>query len=105
LFAAGMAGLTALLEENYIAEIPAKEKLFKDLLVHPAIKKVNSFGLWMAVNFESQKQCKKVIDHCIDEGVLSDWFLFAPDCLRISPPLTIDNQQIITAAKVILKAF
>jgi acetylornithine/N-succinyldiaminopimelate aminotransferase len=103
--AAGMAGLTALLEENYIAEIPAKEKLFKDLLVHPAIKKVNSFGLWMAVNFESQEQCKKVMDHCIDEGVLSDWFLFAPDCLRISPPLTIDNQQIITAAKVILKAF
>jgi acetylornithine/N-succinyldiaminopimelate aminotransferase len=102
--AAGMAAMKALLEENYIAEISTKEKLFQSLLVHPSIKHLNSFGLWMAVGFGNNEQSKKIIDHCIENGVLSDWFLFAPECLRISPPLTISTTQISQACKVILEA-
>jgi 4-aminobutyrate aminotransferase-like enzyme len=58
----------------------------------------------MAVEFDSFETCKKVIDACIEGGVISDWFLFASNCLRISPPLTISHAQIEEAASVILRA-
>ena len=58
----------------------------------------------MAVEFDSFETNKKVIDACIAAGVLTDWFLFASDCLRISPPLIISEEQIKKACKVILKA-
>jgi acetylornithine/N-succinyldiaminopimelate aminotransferase len=102
--AAGMAAMKALIEENYIAEIPEKEKLLRSLLIHPSIKNFNSFGLWIAIEFDNNEQCKKVIDHCIENGVLSDWFLFAPDCLRISPPLVITKEQLETASAAITNA-
>ncbi len=102
--AAGMAAMLALVEEKLIEEVSEKLDLFKQLLIHPAIKNINSFGLWMAVEFESAKTCKRVIDSCIDKGVLSDWFLFNASSLRISPPLTISKQQINLAANIILQS-
>lgn len=102
--AAGMAAMQALLEENYIESVKPKATLFKSLLVHPAIKKIHSFGLWMALEFDSFETCKKVIDHAIAQGVITDWFLFASHCLRISPPLTISEEEIRKAAEIILKS-
>lgn len=102
--AAGMAGMKALLEEGWIGTVKGKEELFTSLLVHPKIKAVRSFGLWMAVEFDSFETNKKLIDKCIEAGVLTDWFLFASDCLRISPPLIISEEQIKTACEVIVKA-
>jgi acetylornithine/succinyldiaminopimelate/putrescine aminotransferase len=102
--AAGMAAMQALLNENYINEISGKIELLKNLLIHPTIKKINSYGLWMAVEINSAEDCKKIIDSCIQAGVLTDWFLFASNCLRISPPLTISYQQLQMAAEIILKS-
>jgi acetylornithine/N-succinyldiaminopimelate aminotransferase len=98
--AAGMASLKVLLETKF--DIKSKEQQFKSLLVHPAIKAVRSFGLWMAVEFDSFDTCKKVIDNCIKGGVITDWFLFASNCMRISPPLTISAAEIETACRVIV---
>lgn len=102
--AAGMAALKALLDEEMAREVKAKEELFLSLLVHPKIKAIRSYGLWMAIAFDSFETNKKVIDACIRNGVLTDWFLFAPDCLRISPPLTISEQQIKKACGIIVQA-
>jgi acetylornithine/succinyldiaminopimelate/putrescine aminotransferase len=102
--AAGLAAMEVLLQENYINEISEKIELLKTLLIHPAIKKTNFFGLWMAIEFNSTEDCKKIIDSCIEVGVLTDWFLFAPNCLRISPPLTISRQQLQMAVETILKS-
>jgi acetylornithine/N-succinyldiaminopimelate aminotransferase len=102
--AAGLAALKALLEEGWMEKVKAKEELFKSLLVHPNIKAVRSFGLWMAVEFDSFHTTKKVIDTCIASGLLTDWFLFAPHCLRISPPLIISEKQIEDACAIITKA-
>lgn len=104
--AAGMAALKALLEEGWIDTVKEKEALFRSLLVHPKIKAVRSLGLWMAVEFDSFETCKKVIDHCIEgsgPGLLTDWFLFAPNCLRISPPLLIAGREIEKAVSKILE--
>lgn len=100
--AAGMAALEALLEEKWIDTVKSQEELFQSLLVHPKIKAVRSFGLWMAVEFDSFETNKRVIDACIADGLLTDWFLFASNCLRISPPLIISEGQVRKAAAIII---
>jgi len=102
--AAGMAAMKVLLEEKIIEEVKRKEELFKSLLVHPKIKAIRSFGLWMAVEFDSFETNKKVIDVLIENGVLADWFLFAADCLRISPPLIISEGMIQQACSILLQS-
>jgi acetylornithine/succinyldiaminopimelate/putrescine aminotransferase len=102
--AAGMAAMKVLLGEGMINEVKRKEALFTSLLIHPLIKSVRSFGLWMALEFDSFETNKKVIDASIEAGVMTDWFLFSPNCLRISPPLIISEEQIKKACKIILQA-
>ena len=108
--AAGLAALNALIEEQWIEGVKAKEQLFRTLLIHPRIASIRSFGLWMAVEFSDAETCKKVIDRCIDirdpneVGLMTDWFLFAPHCLRIAPPLLISEYQIQQACSRILAA-
>lgn len=102
--AAGKAAFEVLLEEDLFAGVIGKESFFSELLVHPKIKMIRSFGLWMALEFETFDDCKKVIDACIQNGVLTDWFLFASNCLRISPPLTISTNQIKDACSIIIKS-
>jgi acetylornithine/succinyldiaminopimelate/putrescine aminotransferase len=102
--AAGMASLQALLSEGMLDQVKEKEKLFRTLLQHPSILSVHSAGLWLALRFESFEANKKVIDYCIQHGVLTDWFLFASDCLRISPPLVITETEIRKACEIILRA-
>ena len=102
--AAGMAAMKALIDERMMSEVKKKEQLFISSLNHPKIKSIRSFGLWLAAEFDSFETNKKVIDHCISNGVLTDWFLFAPNCLRISPPLIISQTQIENVCHKILHA-
>ena len=102
--AAGMAGLTALLEEVWIEQVKEKEQLFRKLLAHPKIKTIRSAGVWMAIEFDSFETNKKIIDDCLEKGVLTDWFLFAPHCMRIAAPLTISEKEIAIACSVIIKS-
>lgn len=100
--AAGMTALKILLDEKIIDTVKKKEELFKSLLVHKKIKSVRSYGLWMAIEFDSFETNKKVIDECISNGLMTDWFLFASICLRISPPLIISEEQIKKACNIII---
>jgi acetylornithine/succinyldiaminopimelate/putrescine aminotransferase len=102
--AAGMAAMKALLEEGWMDTVQQKEDLFRSLLIHPRIKAVRSFGLWMAVEFDSFETNKRIIDACVAEGILTDWFLFASNCLRISPPLLIAEGQIRKVCEEIVAA-
>lgn len=102
--AAGMAAMKVLLEEKLIETVKQKEELFKSLLKHNKIKNIRSFGMWMALEFDSFETNKKVIDACIANGVLTDWFLFADNCLRISPPLVMTESEIKKACVVILNS-
>lgn len=101
---AGMEAMKVLLDEDLMNSVQQKEALFSSLLVHPKIKTVRSFGLWMAVVFETFELNKHVIDKAIEKGVLTDWFLFASSCLRICPPLNITETQIRQACEIILEA-
>ncbi len=107
--AAGLAAFNVLIEENLLPAIKEKEALFLSLLQHPAIKAVRSCGLMIAVEFDSFETNKKLIDILVDAnpsnaGVFTDWFLFASNCLRIAPPLIINNEEISLACQSIIKA-
>lgn len=102
--AAGLAAAEVLLEERMVEQVRSKEHLFLSLLRHPEILSVRSAGLLIAVEFESFERNKSIIDCCIEEGVLTDWFLFASNCMRIAPPLNISEQAITAACKTILNA-
>jgi acetylornithine/succinyldiaminopimelate/putrescine aminotransferase len=100
--AAGMAGMKALLSEDMIAGVPSKEQLFCKLLVHPEIKAVRSMGLLIAVELSSAEKVIHTLQQCLEKGLFSDWFLFAPNCIRIAPPLTINEEEIKEACNIIL---
>jgi acetylornithine/succinyldiaminopimelate/putrescine aminotransferase len=101
--AAGKAAMEFLLEEKIVETVFEKEKIFLENLQHSKIKKIRSRGLMMALEFESFDENKKVINGLLEEGVFSDWFLFASNCLRIVPPLIISENEIIKACNAIKK--
>ncbi len=101
--AAGFAAMKVLIKENLIAAVSEKEKLFQKLLVHPSIKSLRTAGLLIAVEFENFEINKRIIDACIKDGLLTDWFLFASNCLRIAPPLIITSTGIEEICRIILR--
>jgi acetylornithine/N-succinyldiaminopimelate aminotransferase len=101
--AAGLAALKVLLKEDIVGQVADKAALFVEMLQHPLIKKVRANGLLIAVEFENFDINKKVIDGCLQQGVLTDWFLFAPECMRVAPPLTISAKEIKKAVRTILQ--
>lgn len=100
--AAGLATLKVLLESDLLAQIPEKAALFKKMLVHPAIVELRSAGLWFAVDLGDFAKVQAAIRYCIENGVITDWFLFNDRSLRIAPPLTITLEEIEFACGVIL---
>lgn len=102
--AAGLAGLEVLLSEDLTEQVAQKEILMRELLVHPAIRGIRGMGLIMAVELESFEFNKKVIDRCIANGVITDWFLHCSNSMRIAPPLIISDHEIRKACSVILEA-
>lgn len=101
--AAALATLETLLQTNLIAEVKAKEALFRSLLVHPAIREVRSAGLWLAVELPDFDFVQGVINHCLESGLITDWFLFNSHSLRIAPPLIISEEEIRKACHIILE--
>jgi len=100
--AAALATLNTLVEEDWIAQVPAKEKLFLELLHHPRILDVRSAGLWLAVELASFEEVQQVIQHGLREGLIADWFLFNDRSIRIAPPLIITDTEIRQACAILL---
>lgn len=99
--AAGKAALEFLVKGNFINIVKEKEVILQEQLQHKKIRAVRTGGLWAAVEFDSFETNHAVIQKCIANGVITDWFLFAANCLRVAPPLTITNEELITLCAVI----
>jgi len=100
--AAGKKAFEILLEEKYMDTVAAKSALLQTLLVHPSILKMQGIGLWFSLQFSSDMRAQKVAHACVQNGVITDWFLFAPDCIRVAPPLIITETEIRAACRIIL---
>lgn len=102
--AASLATFKTIFSENLLEAVEEKAKLFRDLLIHPKIKEIRNQGLMMAVEFEDFGELKPIIDDAIEQGVITDWFLFCDNSMRIAPPLVISKEEIRFACEVILRA-
>ena len=102
--AAGKKAFEILLREKYIDSVAAKSELLQSLLQHPAIIKMQGIGLWFSLRFSSDVLAQKVAHACVQNGVITDWFLFAPDCIRVAPPLIITEAEIRAACTIVLQS-
>lgn len=89
-----LATLQELTETELMNQALEKEKLFRSLLVHPLIKEVRGKGLMLAAMTETADITNEVILKCQDKGLILFWLLFESCAIRITPPLTISNQEI-----------
>lgn len=103
--AAALANIEVILEEGLVKEVEEKaKKVFTGLKDLPLIKAIRHSGLLMALQFENEQINHDVIQRCLQKGLITDWFLFKPDALRIAPPLTITETEINSVISIIEEA-
>lgn len=101
--AAGLAALEYLLEEKLTEQVEAKGALYQTLIEgHPQVKEIRRSGLLMAVELGDSDKMYRIMELFKQYGILSDWFLFCDTAFRISPPLTISEQQIRESSHIVL---
>ena len=102
--AAGLAAMKFLLEEKVVEDVERKGAMFVELLKdHPAVKEIRRSGLLMAVELGESAKLYRLMDYFIEEGILSDWFLYCDTAFRISPPLVITDDEIRNCVALIRK--
>lgn len=102
--AAALATLETILRKNLMATVPEKEALFRKLLVHPKISKINGKGLMLAPILELEEDVPKVVQACQNKGLILFFLLWEKRGLRISPPLTISKKEIVKGCTILLNA-
>ncbi|QKX03414.1 aspartate aminotransferase family protein [Aquimarina sp. TRL1] len=100
--AAALATLQEITESDVMAASLEKEKLFRSLLIHPLIKEIRGTGLMLAIMTPSEDITSKAILRCQEAGVILFWLLFEPKAIRITPPLTISEEEIKMGCDIIL---
>ena len=101
--AAALATLTEITSSNLMTEALRKEKLIRSLLSHTAIKEIRGKGLMLALMVDSAEIASKIILNCMESGLLLFWFLYEESAIRITPPLTISDEEIIKGCDILLQ--
>ncbi|MGB1104304.1 MAG: aspartate aminotransferase family protein [Crocinitomicaceae bacterium] len=103
--AAANATVEVLKEENWVAEADNKGKALEDMLLKSnEISEIRRAGLMFAIEMSDFDRVKKVVDRCLEKGLIGFWFLSCPNSFRLSPPLTISMGEILEAGKIIIEA-
>ncbi|MEJ2162466.1 MAG: aspartate aminotransferase family protein [Robiginitalea sp.] len=99
---AALATLRELQNGTLIADTLRKEKLFRELLVHPLIREVRGRGLMLALILEEPKVADYLVMEGKEAGLLLFWLLFEPRAVRITPPLTLSEKEIHEGCSLII---
>tara|TARA_A100000164_G_scaffold78500_1_gene66229 strand:- start:8 stop:1192 length:1185 start_codon:yes stop_codon:yes gene_type:complete len=100
--AASLATLKYILKEKIIDNIESKEKLFRTHLKHKKIKNISGKGLMLSIDLYDNKHTNKIVEDCMKDGLLLFYFLFNDCSIRLTPPLTISNKEIVVGCKIII---
>ena len=102
--AAGLAAMKFLQDNKIVKDVERKGALYEELLKdHPAVKEIRRSGLLLAVELGQSEKLYRIMDLFIENGILSDWFLFCDTAFRISAPLVITDDEIRHSAEIIRK--
>jgi acetylornithine/succinyldiaminopimelate/putrescine aminotransferase len=99
--AASLATLEHLLAADIMQKVDKKEKLFRLHLKHPKIKEIRGNGLMLSIEFDDEELAKKVVEQSLENGLILFYFLFTKTAIRITPPLTISEKEIIEGCNII----
>ena len=99
--AAAVANIDVLLSEGLVEGCEAKGAKLEGLLAHPAVREVRRKGMMLAVQFDSADLVYKIVDRCLERGVITFYFLSCPDSFRLAPPLNISDEDLEKGAAVI----
>lgn len=102
--AASLACLQTIQSEKLMNDVERKSNLIRSLLVHSAIKKIKGKGFMLSLDFEDTDLNFKIIETCVKNGLIVDWFLFNSHSMRIAPPLIITDEDIKKACNIIIKS-
>ncbi|GAB5526150.1 MAG: aspartate aminotransferase family protein [Roseivirga sp.] len=102
--AAALANLEVILNEKLVDMVEEKGRLIEELISHPTIKEIRRKGLMFAIEFDSPERVQNIVEACIDEGVITFWFLSCPESFRLAPPLNISKSDLRQGCEVILNA-
>ncbi len=101
--AASLACLKYLINSDIMNEVAKKELLFRKHLAHPKVKSIRGKGLMLAIEFENEVLVKKIVEESLKKGLILFYFLFTKTAIRITPPLTISEKEIIKGCNIIKK--
>ena len=102
--AAGLAAMRFLQENGVVEDVERKGAMFEQALTdHPQVQEIRRSGLLLAVELGSSDKLYRLMDIFIEEGILSDWFLYCDTAFRISPPLVITDDEIRDCVELIRK--
>ena len=102
--AAGLAAMRFLIDNKVVEDVERKGAMYEELLKdHPAVKEIRRSGLLLAVELGASEKLYRLMDLFIEEGILSDWFLYCDTAFRISPPLVISDEEIRDSVSLIRK--
>jgi len=99
--AAGIATISVIQQSNIIVDTLEKEQLIRKHLEHPLIKEIRGKGLMLAAIVESPELAAKIIHRCLEKRLILFFLLFEGKAIRITPPLTITNTEIIEGCKIV----
>jgi acetylornithine/N-succinyldiaminopimelate aminotransferase len=102
--AAGVATIKEITTKNLISSSLEKEKLIRKYLIHYSIIEIRGKGLMLTALLKTPELAAKVIHKCLENGLILFFLLFEGRAMRITPPLTISNEEIIEGCKIILKS-
>lgn len=100
---AAHAALNVVLNEKLSERALIIETIIKKNLRHPLIQEVRICGALGAVDFGNEELNFKVIKKCLENGIITDWFLFCTTAMRIAPPLNIAEEDLINSIEKIKK--
>lgn len=100
--AACKATLEVLTSTELIDEVEKKEKLFRKLLSHGLITEVRGKGLMLAPLFQTEDIANHLVLEAKDKGLILFWLLYEKRAVRISPPLTISEEEITMGCGIII---
>lgn len=102
--AAGLASLKILIREWQQFSIHEKNQLLKGLFIEAGLHGVQGMGLLLSLDLGSPEKCQKTIQYCMESGLFTDWFLYAPQKLRIAPPLSVTEDELRVAVAIIIES-
>jgi acetylornithine/N-succinyldiaminopimelate aminotransferase len=103
--AAAAAAVQVLKSEINWTELEEKAQRFENRFKqHPEIVEIRRVGMMFAFDMVSAERVERVVSRCMERGLITFWFLSHPYSFRLSPPLTITEDELNLAADLILES-